>query len=240
MLRKARLLSTILVLPLFSAASLASDYVTATPSQVDLNDTVTIDWSNYYLSSKYPNPTYNLYVTKPTGEPKRAYRRGLTTTRDIRGPNTVSGRQTIEIEVCDQNGQNCITNSDGRVSFTVKHGCILSSAGLGYYYYCDGNQITQGIVNNAIAKSKITDFISVKNRLYWKYKLTNGSGTQYAWYTNCRSGGALERVTELIENSDDRIDSFFARHNDGKAEWYFYDSSFNMSFPREAYHSDCR
>ncbi|WDD99286.1 hypothetical protein [Thalassomonas actiniarum] len=239
MLKKIRLLSIILVLPLFSTTLLASDYVKATPSSIDINESVTIDWSNYYLSNTYPNPTYNLYVNKPSGEPRHKYRSGLTTTSDVRGPNTISGQQTIEVEVCDQNGQNCITNSDGRVNVFVDHDCILRGSGFGYYYYCDGNLITQSIVNNALVESKISGFISVKDRLYWKYEIKDGQGERYAWYTNCRSGGQPERVTELIENNGDRIDSFFARHNDGKSEWYFFDATWNRSFERVKYHSNC-
>ncbi|PAJ71654.1 hypothetical protein CJF42_25575 [Pseudoalteromonas sp. NBT06-2] len=250
MLKIIKLSSAALALSIISTNSLASSYVIATPSKININESVTIDWSRYY-PNKYPNQTYNLYVYKPSGEPKYKYRRGLTTTSDVRGPNTISGTQTIEVEVCDQNGQNCFTSSHGRVSVFIDHQCEYNKTSTRGAYYCDGNLVTQFAKfqpwPNGVNDS-ISDVISVKDRVYWKYTdRIDSYTTEYAWYTNCRSGGQIEQVTELVRNTSypgspnsfDRIDNFFARHNNDKAEWSFYDAWNKTSTPRTAYFSKC-
>lgn len=237
---------------LVSVESIAASYVVATPSKIVLDESTTIDWSRYY-PNKYPNQTYNLYVEKSSGEPKFKYRSGLTATSDVRGPNTMSGIQTIQVEVCDQNGNNCISSSRGRVRFSVDHLCEYKEkyTNGGYAYYCEGNKVSQTVAPNSNPlglPDSISGFISIKNRVYWMFtEHVNQYTTRFAWYTNCRSGGQLEKVTELVTNTSypgvqnfyDRIDNFIPFHNNNKAEWYFYDAHLKISTHREAFFNQC-
>ncbi len=249
MYNKSKYLPVAFALSVFSIDASAS-YVKATPSKINLNESVTIDWSRYY-PNRFPNQTYNLYVYKPNGQPKYKYRRGISSMRDVRGPNTISGLQTIEVEVCDQYGQNCFTSSRGRVSFNVDHQCEFEVSNNKGAYYCNGTQVTQYATYQPWplgVNDSMSEFISIKNRVYWLYtNRINNYTTEYAWYTNCRSGGNVERVTELVRNTSfgsggesfDRIDDFVPLHNNDTAVWSYYDSFSKKSYARSASFSKC-
>ena len=239
MFNKTRLLFLAVTLPIIS--SNASAFVEAIPSnKINLNESVTIDW--YQYAQKFPNQTYNLYVTKPNGEPEHKYRSGLTETSDVRGPNTISGTQKIVVEACDQYGQNCFKDSKGRVSVTVDHQCELtySSFGQVWSYDCDGLRVTQA----AASRYATSDFISIKDRLYWLHRSSDTmiSGG-YAWYTSCRSGGEIERVTQYVSTlsgrDNGRISDFVPSHASDSAKWTYYSTAMGTSSQHTASFSKC-
>ncbi|MBQ4863582.1 hypothetical protein J8L98_18015 [Pseudoalteromonas sp. MMG013] len=250
MYKKLKFLPLALALSVVSTNASASSYVKATPAKINLNESVTIDWSRYY-PNRFPNQTYNLYVYKPNGQPKHKYRRGLTSVSDVRGPNTISGTQTVEVEVCDQFGQNCFTSSHGRVRFSVDHQCEYNVSSNQGAYYCGGTRVTQYAQYQPWplgVNDSMSGFISVKNRVYWLYtNRINSATTEFAWYTNCRSGGSVERVTELVRNTSStsggnsfsRIDNFVPLHNNDTAEWSYYDAFWKRSYSRTASFSKC-
>ncbi|MGL1958683.1 MAG: hypothetical protein OCD00_15355 [Colwellia sp.] len=137
----------------------------------------------------------------------------------------MSGRHTFEVEVCDSSGNNCVTNTNGRVSVNVDHGCSYGKYTIfGYSYKCDGNIITQTIGDGTILGGidTISEFISIRDRIFWKF--WDASMTRYAYYSSCRSGGSLTQVTDFaggmgVSNS---INNFTPRTNGYAAEWSYW------------------
>ena len=76
----------------------AIESFTASKTQMTSGESVLLQWRDHSPSQYYP-AVYNLYVTKPDGSARFAFRRGLTTTSFNRLINMI-GTHKFEVEVC--------------------------------------------------------------------------------------------------------------------------------------------
>ena len=163
----------------------ASASITATPSYMHIGDITVLDWSQL-KPANYPNPTFNLFVTKPNGEPRFAFRRGYKEVRFAR-KISMSGSHLYEVEICDSKGNNCMRPTNAQVVVRVDHGCDYIDSG----YSCNGNRVTQRAENGQF----VSDFQVILNRATWKF--TDRNNQTEAYYTACTNGSNFSRITQF-------------------------------------------
>ncbi|RJE77534.1 hypothetical protein BGP78_00580 [Pseudoalteromonas sp. MSK9-3] len=192
----------------FSAFS-ASASLTASQTNMKIGEITVLDWTQL-TPNNYPNPTFNLWVTKPNGEPRLAFRKGYTERRFAR-PIDMSGSHFYEVEICDSNGNNCMLPSNASIVINVDSGCDFFNGG----YSCDNYQVTQ----SASSGQYVSEFQVIKDRATWKF--TDNNTQSAAYYTACKDGSNLSQITQRENTSSGYISRIidFVSKRSGYVTW---------------------
>ncbi|KZN38508.1 hypothetical protein N480_12710 [Pseudoalteromonas luteoviolacea S2607] len=230
-----------ILLGLISAASFSASAhyaFTASKYNIEVGESTTLDWQNY-ATGKFPDPTFNLYVTKPNGEDRFAFRRGYKQRSFTRLIN-MSGEHLFELEICDSNGQNCYLSPYAKVRIKVDHGCQKKSSHDRGWYECNGRQVTQYTYTNWTgAADSISEFQVIDNRLTWKF--SDRSESTSAYFTACKNNGSYSQITQLENYGigfQTRVSNFIAKKS-GYATWTFWNEFRNETTSHNEYLGVC-
>ncbi|QTL35749.1 hypothetical protein [Pseudoalteromonas viridis] len=222
--------TSLILLGLASAVSFSASAhyaFTASKYNIEVGQSTTLNWQNY-APNKFPNPTFNLYVTKPNGEDRFAFIKGYKQRSLTRSIN-MSGEHLFELEICDSRGSNCFLSHYARVRIKVDHGCKRASDITRSWYECDGRKVTQYAYTNwQGAADSISNFQIINNRITWKF--ADRSDNTAAYFTACKNSGNYRQVTQLENYGvgfESRISNFIARN--GYATWKYWDEFRNQT-----------
>lgn len=219
------------IFAMISANAAAIESFTASKTQMTSGESVLLEWRDYSPSQYYP-AVFNLYVTKPDGSPRFAFRQGLTTPSFNRLINMI-GTHKFEVEVCDADDGRCGTPA--AVYVNVSPACERQSNITGYWYSCAGRQVTQTAYSRILGPDSINDFQLHGDKATWRHG-TGGSGATAAYYVADLTNGGYRQLSQkayymLLGN--DSISGFKVVND--RAVWRFYDRSSS----HYAYYTTC-